>query len=207
MSARWWTVVVWAAAAASALYWGLKLFVRPLPVPPQVQIAAPSGGLRGDLSRLLGADLAPVAVPVAAAPVRADPRFQLVGVVAPRAAHAAREGVAVIVVDGKPPRAYRVGAIVDGEQVLQAVHPRGAALGPRGGAAMVSLQLAPPAPPATGTPGAAALAGGVPGGPRPLSMPNRAPIGPGDAPQPPVADAPMPPAEPSGPAGAPAEPD
>ena len=36
MSARWFTFLVWAAAAASGLYWGLKLLARPQPLPAQV---------------------------------------------------------------------------------------------------------------------------------------------------------------------------
>jgi general secretion pathway protein C len=54
MSARWWTLVVWALVAGSALFWGLKLVSRPLPVPPQTLVAEPGAALRGDLTRLLG---------------------------------------------------------------------------------------------------------------------------------------------------------
>ncbi len=148
MSARWWTFVIWALAAASGVAWGLRLFAQgpAQPAGAQVAQAVPPGG---DLSRLLGADAAPPASAAAAEPVATDARLQLVGVVAARGA--AAEGVALIAVDGKPPRAYRVGARVDGERVLQAVEPRGATLGPRGGAATVSLQLPPPPPPGTGT--------------------------------------------------------
>jgi general secretion pathway protein C len=81
-----------------------------------------------------------------------DARFTLLGVVSPRSPQAAREGLALIAVEGKPPRAYRVGAVVDGgPHVLQGVSARGATLGPREGAPAISLNLAPPAPAATGT--------------------------------------------------------
>ena len=137
------------SAAASALSWGLKLFVRPPPAPPQAQLAEPAGALRGDLTRLLGADPRARGRRGRAEPA-ADARFQLVGVVSPRSAQAAREGLALIAVDGKPARAYRVGAVVDGANVLQSVSARGATLGPRDGAPVISLTLAPPAPAATG---------------------------------------------------------
>jgi len=162
MSARWWTFIVWALAAASALAWGLKLFVQPPPAPPQALVVGATGPARGDLTRLLGADAAPVAATAAPEPV-ADARFQLVGVVSPRSPQAAREGLALIAVDGKPPRAYRVGAVVDGSHVLQGVEARGATLGPRDGEPAVALKLPPPIPAATGVlPPAMPRSGAVP---------------------------------------------
>jgi general secretion pathway protein C len=149
MVTRWVAFGVWAATAASAVVWGLRLFVPSTPVPAHASVAQPSAAV-GDLTRLFGAE------PVAAVedeepePV-ADARFQLIGVVAPRAAGAADEGLALISVDGNRPRAYRVGATVDGEQVLQSVQQRGATLGPRGGAALVALSIPPPAAANTGT--------------------------------------------------------
>jgi len=146
MTAKWWAFGLWAAVAASAVFWGLKLFVPGTPVPPHASVAALAASPRGDLTRLLGAD--PVA-PVAALPP-ASARFQLVGVVAPRSAFPSREGVALIAMDGKPPKAYRVGATLEDNLVLQSVAQRGASLGPRGGAATVALDIPPPAPAATG---------------------------------------------------------
>ena len=149
LSARWWTLAVWALAAASALFWGFKIFAKPLPLPSQAQVASPGAAARGDLTRLLGVDPPPpVVVTDEPAP---DARFQLIGVVSPRATQAAREGLALIAVDGKPPKAFRVGTVVDGQNVLQTVNARGATLGPRDGAAAVALNLAPQAPAATGT--------------------------------------------------------
>ncbi len=149
------TLVVWALAAAAAVAWGLKLFVNPTPVPAGAQVADTTPVLQADLTRLLGAD---PALPAAAAEEAAPPpdaRFKLLGVVAPRQAAATgrgpREGVALIAIDGQTPRAYRVGARVDGDTVLQSVHARGAELGPRGGPARVALELPPPAPAATGS--------------------------------------------------------
>ena len=176
MSARWWTLGVWALAAAGALFWALKIFVVPPMAPPQTQLAEPGAGLRGDLTRLLGVDPPPpeVAVVAEAAP---DARFALIGVVSPRAQQAAREGVALIAVDGKPARAYRVGAVVDGENVLKSVSTRGATLGPREGASLIALNLAPSAPAATGALPALPIDGAPPRAVRPgLAPPVMPPV-------------------------------
>jgi general secretion pathway protein C len=150
MMARWLAFTVWAAVAASAVFWGLKFFVRPAAAPAHAGVAAPTTALRGDLTRLLGADPPPAAAEEE--PVEAESsRFQLLGVVAPRGAGSASQGVALIAVDGKPPRAYKVGAVVDGSQVLQSVQARGVSIGPRGGAVAVSLEIPPQPPAATGS--------------------------------------------------------
>jgi len=161
MLARWVTFLVWAAVAASAVAWGLKVFVQPLAAPPQALVAETGRAAHGDLTRLLGVD--PPAPVAAKAPVpAADARFKLVGVVSPRSPQAAREGLALIAVDGKPPRAYRVGAVVEDPHVLQAVNPRGATLGPVDGPALVALKLPPPAAPATGVLPPAGRVGAIP---------------------------------------------
>jgi general secretion pathway protein C len=155
MSARLMTLVVWALAAAAAVAWGLKLFVNPTPVPAGAQVADTTPVLQADLTRLLGADPAPPAAAAEEAAPPPDARFTLLGVVAPRQGAATRtgprEGVALIAIDGQTPRAYRVGARIEGDTVLQSVHARGAELGPRGGPARVALELPPPAPAATGS--------------------------------------------------------
>lgn len=160
---------------------GLKLGSRSLPVPPQAQVVEPGAALRGDLSRLLGAD-APVAVAEAAPTPAADSRFALIGVVSPKPPKASREGLALIAVDGKPARAYRVGAVVDGTHVLQGVSARGATLALKGGATPVALSIAPVAPAATGTLPAAGARVPVPA-PAFRGLPYRPPVQ--IAPQPP----------------------
>ena len=160
---------MWALVAGSALFWGFKLASRPLPVPAQAQVAEPGVAMRGDLSRLLGAD-APAPVAAAAPTPAVDARFSLIGVVSPKASQAAREGLALIAVDGKPPRAYRVGAVIEGTHVLKSVSARGAMLGLKDGDAQFGLSVAPLAAAATGSlPSAGA------GGPPPRSMPNQRP--------------------------------
>lgn len=170
MLLRWWSLGVWALAAASAAYWGLRLFAAPAPVPAHARVSEPTPPPSGDLTRLFGVD----APPPQAAPAEPPPdaRFQLVGVLSPKSSAAAREGVALIAVDGKPPRAYRVGHVVEGVHVLKSVNARGASLGPRDGAAAVSLNLPGLPPAATGNlPPANAPSAGAPLPPPAPAMP------------------------------------
>lgn len=149
MLLRWVSMCVWALVAASAVFWGLRLFTRASPVPPQTQVADLSGAARGDLGRVLGVDAAPAQAAAQPEPT-ADARFSLVGVVSPRGPANTVGGVALISVDGKAPKAYKLGALVDGQNVLQAVSARGVSLGPQGGPALVALNIPPPQAPATG---------------------------------------------------------
>lgn len=152
MQARVVAFVVWALVAASAMYWLLRLSASSPTAPGHTAAVATATLPRGDLTRVLGAappsaKSEPIAEPALAA------RFKLLGVAAPRQG-GERVGLALIAVDGKPARGYQVGAPVDGEIVLQSVHPRGAALGPRGAAPQLQLDLPPLPPAATGRPGA-----------------------------------------------------
>jgi general secretion pathway protein C len=147
-AARWAAFGVWALVAASAAYWSFRMAARPAPLPPQTRVALAQPSTGADLTRLLGARPAQVAP---APEPAADSRFRLVGVVAGRSGELAAPGVALIAVDGKAPRAFRVGSVVEGDQVLQSVQPRGATLGPRDGAAQTALALPPLPPPRTGT--------------------------------------------------------
>jgi general secretion pathway protein C len=177
--------VIWAAVAASVVFWAMRLWAQPIAAPAHATVVSTSSGFNGDLSRVLGVDAPPPALAMSGAPqVQADARFRLIGVVAPRSAAAKGEGLALIATEGKPPKAYRVGAPVDGELVLLAVHSRGASLGPRGQPAQVALELPALPPPNTGTIPGAALASptpSVPGG-----VPPRLPQAQQAAPMPPV---------------------
>ena len=75
----------------------------------------------------------------AAAPVESvASRFKLMGVVA----DLAQGGYALIAIDGKPAKPYRVGAPLDDALVLQSVSKRSAALAPSAEApASVTLEL------------------------------------------------------------------
>lgn len=175
MNARPVAFLVWAAVAASAVFWLLRLTASS-PVAPSHTVAVAAAALpRGDLNRVLGAP------PVVAGPAQAQAepalasRFKLVGVAAPREG-GDRFGLALIAVDGKPARSYKVGAPIDGDMVLQNVHPRGAALGARGAAPQVNLELPPLPAAATSARPPGLLAGAPQGGFGGLSVPGSVPI-------------------------------
>jgi general secretion pathway protein C len=129
------TLVLWAAAAASVAYWALKLTAAPAtgPMPTPVRQVPPPDPAA--VARLLGFSQA--APTMAAAPSAAS-RFSLVGVVA----GASGGGAALIAVDGKPAKPFRVGASLDDGLVLQSVEGRRARLGPRpDGPSTVTLDL------------------------------------------------------------------
>jgi general secretion pathway protein C len=155
MPARLSAFIIWALVAASAVFWGLRLFVKPPVAPLHTQLASDAGPARVDLTRMLGAP--PVqAVPASVQTPAISSRFQLTGVMAPR--QPGGDGIALIAVDGKMPRAYHVGAPIDGELVLQSVNHRSVSIGPSQGAAAVVLELPVLPAPATGTlPPAAAM--------------------------------------------------
>ena len=133
------TFALWALAAASAALWGLKLggdsaaVLAPLPPARAVMTAEP-----GAVGRLLGS--APSTATAAAQPTLAS-RFQIVGVVA---GERSGGGAAVISVDGRPARPYRVGTRIDEGLVLQSVHGRSASIGASmTGPAVLTLDLPP----------------------------------------------------------------
>ncbi|HQQ71886.1 MAG TPA: type II secretion system protein N, partial [Alicycliphilus sp.] len=121
-------------AGASAVYWGLKLSA---PAAGSAPVAAVPEQLLPDapaLARLLGAQ----AVSAAAAPAAAS-RFVLLGVLA---GTQSGDGAALIAVDGKPPKHYRVGAAIEPGLVLQSLGRREARLGASiDGATTLALEL------------------------------------------------------------------
>lgn len=189
MTVRLSTLLIWAAVAASAVYWGLQLFTRPTPVPAGAVVAAAAPPAVGNLGRLLGTPPPMPVQPEAPVPV-ADNRFRLLGVVAPRGGVAG--GLALISVDGKPPRAWAVGREVEPGLRLLAVNHRQAELGAARGAPTLRLVLPPMAEAQRGRLGEPALpvgAGSPPGFPGGAAAFNRAaaglpPPGPGGSPVP-----------------------
>jgi general secretion pathway protein C len=131
------TVALWALAAAGAAFWGLRLSAGG----PQAaaRAVAPGAAVPSDpaaIARLMGGGPAQASAPVASV----ASRFQLVGVVG----QGARNGIAVLAIDGKPARPYRVGAAVDDALVLLAVEGRRAMIGPAGAQApSLTLELPP----------------------------------------------------------------
>lgn len=172
MAARLSAFVIWALVSAGVVFWGYRFWAGEIAMPAAAQVVGEGPAPRGDLTRLLGsAPAAPVADDGEAAAPAQSSRFRLVGVVAPRPAAqpqaTPRGGVALIAVDGRPPKAYAVGARVDGDLRLTAVTHRSASLGVAAGASGMVLELPPLPPPATGTlPRAVA----TPDGARPAAM-------------------------------------
>ncbi len=130
------TLAIWALAAASAAYWGLRLTARPPGMPAPTAAPAPVAADMQAMARLLGAVTAQTPQ-AAAAPV--SNRFALVGVLA---GQQGGSGAALIAVDGKPAKPYRVGATVDAGLVLQSLGPRQARLGAgQEGVTTVTLEM------------------------------------------------------------------
>jgi general secretion pathway protein C len=185
MAARWLSFVIWAAVAAGAMFWLLRVTAQGPQAPGHTVTVGNSAAARADLSRVLGADAEPEQhVEVAAVPANA--RFRLIGVVAPRSGAVADGGLALIAVDDKPPRAYRVGAVVEGDTIVKSVGMRSVSLGGADGSAPTALELPPLPPPATGTLPAAGQAAPAPSPIRAAPLPGRpAPQVPPPAPVPP----------------------
>jgi general secretion pathway protein C len=174
MAMRLLSFAIWAVVAASAVFWLMRLLARPDSAPSHtVTVSANTQVASADLSRLLGSTR--MAAAEAAAEPPPDARFKLIGVVAPKSdPHSG--GLALIAIDGKPPRPVSLGGTVDGSLVLLAVNHRRAELGPAGGNATVRLEL--PAVPEPNRsmrpPGATAAAAPSPPPPLP-AMPTQVP--------------------------------
>jgi general secretion pathway protein C len=158
MVARITAWMVWTLLATSAVAWGLKLFVRPEPVPAHARMVTMEQTLKGDPLRLF-ASVSAASSPSASASAGGSAmvgRFRLVGMAAASSPTSDRQGVALLSIDGKPARAFEVGDVVDADWVLQSVSARQVRLGPVGQAAVTVLDLPALPPPATGTLTAAA---------------------------------------------------
>ena len=139
MLAQVFTVLAWLLVAASATFWGFKLFAGEgtgSPLPSATSSGVPESASGSDLVRLLGGT--PLTTSSVPAP-STNSRFRLGAVIASR--RAGGSGVALISIDGKPARVFRVGAAVDGAMVLQSVGFRSASIGPPQGAPAVVLEL------------------------------------------------------------------
>lgn len=121
------TLALWALAAASVAYWGLRLSA-PLGVGgPTVTAAAPAAPDMAVITRLLGgAAVSATAPQKPQAPAPTTGRLVLVGVLA---GHSSGLGAALIAVDGQSAKPFRVGVQVADGLVLQALEPRQARLG------------------------------------------------------------------------------
>lgn len=136
------TFAVWTLVAISVTWWSLK-FVGASATTTATALSAPAPGSDpAYLAKVFGPPIAASMAAVAAAPAAIDPgtRFALTGVVADRAS----SGVAIISVDGKAPRPYRVGSQIEESYKLKSVATRSAVLEPSAPAgAPFTLELAP----------------------------------------------------------------
>ena len=169
-AARWHaplaTTGLWALAAGAAVFWALRLASPAQAVAAAATMPRPSVAADSDsVARLLG--VLPASRTAAVAPEAAS-RFALSGVVA----DPSQQGAALISIDGKPPRPFRVGSAVGDNYVLQSVGLRSATIGARAdGPAAFTLQLPVRAPISVSSPGLPAVPMALPAGPLPATMP------------------------------------
>jgi general secretion pathway protein C len=116
------TALLWALAAGSIVFWGLRLSA---PADALAPPAVPAPAAAPDpvaVARSLGVVQAETRV--AATPDAAS-RFALLGVVV----DSDQQGAALIAVDGRPPRPFRTGAQVASGYVLQSLDRRAITIG------------------------------------------------------------------------------
>jgi general secretion pathway protein C len=177
MTVRASTSMVWALAAASGVFWGLRLFSATAPVPAHAVAAPPFLDAKADLARLLGpgpmAASSPKVAAVVPVPGFDASKLKLLGVVLPedgpaggsangspdgsrRSAGSSASGLAfaLIAVEGRPARAFRLGDEIEAGQVLQRLEARRVEIGPPGGAVAAALVLPEDGPPSRALPGA-----------------------------------------------------
>lgn len=171
MTMRLLSFAVWALVSASAVFWLTRLLSHSVPAPAHAVTAGQSMNMASaDLSRVLGSTRTQTATAAEPAEPAVSSRFKLVGVVASRVAQP-DTGLALIAVDGKPPRPVGLGGVVDGSLVLLAVNHRRAELGPTGGQSTVTLELPLVPEPNRGTRPPVSLPGGMVAAPPPIVAP------------------------------------
>ncbi|MFC5496223.1 type II secretion system protein N [Caenimonas terrae] len=133
------TLILWLLAAGSCVYWALRMAPRAAPAAVAAPVRQPFAADPAAVARLLGASPVLASAPAQPSASLAS-RFSLLGVVAWRTNH----GAALIAVDGKPPRPFRVGSAIDEGLVLQSVEGRKAVLAAAaGGPPVLTLELPP----------------------------------------------------------------
>jgi general secretion pathway protein C len=120
------TLALWAATAASVVYWGLRLSAPVGGSAPAVAALAPALPDSAAIGRLLGGGAVASAAAVPVGSSTAPARLVLLGVLAGQHSGA---GAALIAVDKQPAKPFRVGAQVTEQLVLQNLAPRQAFLG------------------------------------------------------------------------------
>ena len=119
------TLAVWLLVGSSLVFWGLRLLPAPggnAPVPAPTPLSQPHAQA---MAPLLG-----VAAAVPDHPTAHTLQAPRVTVFEVMAGHTANTGVALLAIDGKPPKPVRVGTELEPGMVVQSVHPREVRLGP-----------------------------------------------------------------------------
>jgi general secretion pathway protein C len=148
MLIRFVTFVVWLVVGATAVAW-IMPWIKPkasTPAAPALTVSVENAVLPADWSPLLSRT--PAAPEVAVAPDAA--RFRLVGVAGP--VRASSGGVALLSIDGKPPRAFKPGETIEDGRVVMEVTAHTVKIGAPGGPASLILQAPLLPPPTTGVP-------------------------------------------------------
>lgn len=130
------TLLVWTMATASLGYWGLRLASAGGVEAPAPAVLTPAPAIDSlAVARLLGA-----VAPAAALQAPAASRFALQGVIA----GSPGGGAALIAVDGKPAKPFRVGSVVEEGFILQSTLARQAKLAAtRDGPVLLILDMPP----------------------------------------------------------------
>lgn len=132
-------------------YWVMAWVASPLHVPSHTVLVGLSDMPKTDPQRLLSLAAQAVAPEESSVSQSAiAQRIQLMGVMAGTPNHA-DAGIALLVVDGKPAKAYRVGQSIDGELLVLSISRQGVNIGSSSDAVGVTLPTQSLPPPATGT--------------------------------------------------------
>jgi general secretion pathway protein C len=201
MQSKWWlrgvTLCVWALVAACAVFWAMRLWSgAPSGAGAPVARSAPAAADPAVLGQLLGAVPATAASPELPVAAPLGSRFAVSGVIAQDRHRFGPAGLAVIAIDGKPARIYRVGDRVEEGYVLQSVGTKSVVLA-SDMKAPAALTLALPQAGSVRTrgnlpaPAAAPMALPIPGAGLPAGQPN-APLVPQISLSPPPLSGPLP---------------
>lgn len=150
MVSRLFSFITWALCALGLAYWGMAWMASPLPVPAHALSVGLSDMPKTDPQRLLSlSEQAAAPEESSVSPSAVSQRVQLVGLMAGTPNHAAA-GIALLVVDGKPAKAYRVGQSIDAELVVLSISRQGVNIGVPGDPTGVTLAAQSLPPPNTG---------------------------------------------------------
>jgi len=150
MVSRLFSFITWALCAMGVAYWGMAWFASPLHAPPHTVSVGLSDMPKTDPQRLLSLSAqaaAPEESSVSQSAV--SQRVQLVGLMAGTPNHT-DAGIALLVVDGKPAKAFRVGQSIDGELTILSISRQGVTIGLPGDQTGVTLDAQSLPPPNTG---------------------------------------------------------